>query len=108
MNKFFWAAAAVAVSIIASHPAFAGNAAAGKAKSKACAACHGPTGNSTSGAFPIIAGQQYDYIIQALGDYKSGKRKNPIMAPQAANLSTRDIEDLAEYFSSQTGVYYKY
>ncbi len=30
---------------------------AGKKKAEACVACHGATGNSPSGAFPTLAGQ---------------------------------------------------
>ena len=58
--------------------------------------------------FPQLAGQHADYLVKAMKDYKSGARKNAIMAPQAANLSLRDIEDLAEYFSSQPGLAQKY
>jgi cytochrome c553 len=81
---------------------------AGKEKSKTCAACHGPEGNSASADFPRLAGQHYDYLVKALNDYKSGTRKNPIMAPQAANLSNRDIADLAAFFSQQRGLQVKY
>lgn len=84
-----------------------GDAAAGKAKSATCAACHGADGNSQAADFPRIAGQPADYLVHALTDYKAGVRKNPIMAPQAANLSKQDIEDLAAYFSSQKGLYVK-
>ncbi len=80
---------------------------AGKEKSKPCAACHGPDGNSQSAEFPRLAGQHADYLARALADYKSGARKNPIMAPQAANLSKRDIADLAAYFSHQQGLVIK-
>jgi len=100
--------AAIAAALLASGPAFGGDAAAGKTKSKPCAACHGPDGNSVSPAFPRIAGQYYDYLVKALTRYKSGERKNPLMSPQAANLSRRDIEDLAAYFSQQTGLVTKY
>jgi cytochrome c553 len=90
-------------------PTFAGgDAAAGKAKSQVCAACHGPDGNSATGDFPKLAGQHEDYIVAALSQYKSGKRQNPIMAPQAANLSKQDMADLAAYFSSQQGLQLKY
>ena len=85
-----------------------GNAEAGKAKSAACAACHGPTGVSGVPGFPTLAGQHRDYLYQALRDYKSGKRKNPIMAGQVANLSDADMADLARYFSEQTGLTLKY
>ena len=84
--------------------AHAGNAAAGKEKAKACAACHGADGNSASADFPKLAGQNADYIVKSLQGYKSGTRKNPIMAPMGTNLSQRDMEDLAAYFSSQQGL----
>ncbi|HXF66964.1 MAG TPA: cytochrome c [Burkholderiales bacterium] len=88
--------------------AHAGDPAAGKEKSQACAACHGPDGNSASPEFPRIAGQHYDYLVKALIHYKTGARKNPIMAPQVEKLSRRDIEDLAAYYSSQKGLVTKY
>lgn len=81
---------------------------AGKAKSATCAACHGFDGNSTVSSFPRLAGQQPDYIVHSLKAYKSGKRKNPIMAGQAAPLSGADMADLAAYFSSQNGLTVKY
>ena len=86
-------------------PAFAaGDAAAGKQKSQACAACHGADGNAPTGPdFPRLAGQHYDYLLKALRDYKSGARKNPIMGGQVGGLSTQDMADLAAYFSSQKG-----
>lgn len=81
----------------------AGDAAAGKEKSAPCAACHGADGNSQAPNFPIIAGQYADYLVKTLDDYKSGQRKNAIMAGFAAALSRQDREDLAAYFASQKG-----
>ncbi len=91
-------------------PAFAkGSYEAGKAKSTVCAGCHGADGVSTVPSFPKLAGQNRDYLYQALKDYKAGKRKNPIMAGQVEALSDTDMQDLAMYFSSQQGgVYLKY
>lgn len=82
----------------------AGNPEAGKEKSRTCAACHGADGNSAAGDFPKLAGQHYDYLVNALKDYKSGARKNAIMSPQVANLSPRDFEDLAAFYSRQQGL----
>jgi cytochrome c553 len=82
----------------------AGDAASGKQKSQACGACHGADGNTPTGPdFPRLAGQHYDYLLKALRDYKSGARKNPIMAGQVGGLSPQDMADLAAYFSSQRG-----
>ncbi len=95
--------AGVAALFLAS-AAHGANLEAGKEKSRPCAACHGPDGNSQAPDFPRLAGQHYDYLLKALKDYKTGARKNPIMAPQAANLTPRDMEDLAAYFSHQSGL----
>ena len=88
--------------------AASGNAEAGKAKSTACAACHGADGNSTTALFPKLAGQHRDYLYHSLKAYKSGKRKNPIMTAQVQNLSLADMEDLAAYYSKQKGLVIKY
>ncbi len=85
----------------------AGTAAAGKAKSAVCAACHGMDGNSTDPQYPKLAGQQASYIYRQLVLFKSGVRKNPIMLGMAMPLSNQDMADLAAYFSAQkimTGV----
>jgi cytochrome c553 len=79
-----------------------GDAAAGKTKAAACGACHGVDGNSASGQFPKLAGQNASYIVEQLSDFKSGKRANPIMAPMAKGLSDQDMQDVAAYFASQT------
>lgn len=76
----------------------------GKEKSQQCAQCHGPQGNNTAPQFPRLAGQYADYLVKALEDYKTGARKNAIMAGFAAGLSAQDRKDLAAYFASQTGL----
>jgi cytochrome c553 len=85
-----------------------GDAEAGKAKSATCAACHGENGVSATPSFPNLAGQYSDYLYHSLKDYKSGKRKNAIMAGQVQNLSDQDMADLAAYFSKQKGLSIKY
>lgn len=106
MNKLLWIAGCAA--LLVGGPSLAANPVAGQEKAKTCAACHGPDGNSAAPDFPRLAGQNFDYLVKALSDYKAGERKNAIMAPQAANLSQRDIEDLAAYFSRQHGLVVKY
>ncbi len=80
-----------------------GDATAGQSKSTTCAACHGADGNSAIPTNPVLAGQYESYIVQALTSYRSGTRKNAIMAGFASQLSDTDIADLAAYFSSQAG-----
>jgi cytochrome c553 len=77
----------------------AGDAAAGKIKSATCAACHGANGQGVP-PNPALAGKPAAEQVQALKDYKSGSRANPVMKGMAASLSDQDMEDLAAYYSS--------
>jgi len=92
------------LAVALSGSALAGDPAAGKTKAAACAACHGANGISQAPNFPHLAGQYSDYIVRALKDYKNGKRKNPIMQGQVAQLSEKDMEDVAAYFSHMNGL----
>lgn len=92
-------------SVIAAMPfsAQAGDAAAGKAKAAACAACHGANGIATNPTYPNLAGQNAAYIESALKAYKAGQRAGgqaAIMQGMAASLTDADISNLAAYFSS--------
>jgi cytochrome c553 len=51
-----------------------------------------------------LAGQHADYLAKAIQDYKTGVRKDPIMAGMAAPLTDQDIADLSAYFASQKGL----
>ena len=89
----------------AAMPVAAADLAAGQAKVKEiCQACHGLDGNSQTPDYPKLGGQYPDYLQKALRDYKSGARKNPIMAGFAAALTDKDIENLAAYYASQPAV----
>lgn len=79
----------------------AGDAAAGKSKSAVCAACHGATGTSANAIWPNLAGQKEAYLLKQLKAFKSGARKDPMMAPMAAPLSDQDMQNLAAYYASQ-------
>ena len=88
--------------------AASGDADVGRKKSTPCAACHGQNGVSPSPEFPNLAGQYPDYLQTALTHYKNGKRKNPIMQAQVANLTQKDILDLSAYYAKQKGLDVRY
>ncbi|MFQ5635078.1 MAG: c-type cytochrome [Gammaproteobacteria bacterium] len=77
----------------------------GREKAAVCAACHGPNGVSTTGNWPSLAGQHRDYLRNVLNQYKTGARKDPVMAGQVISLSEEDIADLAAYFSALPGLF---
>lgn len=76
----------------------------GKEKAAVCAGCHGANGVSAMAMYPTIAGQQAEYIVHALEQYRSGERQNPFMSGIAAPLSDDDIAALADFFGAQPGL----
>ncbi len=68
---------------------------------KVCVACHAADGNSATAANPKIAGLNAEYINKQLTEFKSGARKNPVMAGIVKDLSPQDMQNLAAYFSAQ-------
>ena len=106
MKTTMTARVALLASLLLAAPAFAssGDAEVGRKKSEPCKACHGEAGISATADFPNLAGQHADYLTAAISHYKNGKRKNPIMQGQVANLTPRDVADLTAYYSSLPGL----
>ncbi len=73
-------------------------------KAAACVACHGQNGISVNAAWPTLAGQWEDYLLNALKQYRAGTRKDPVMTAQAQLIAEEDLEKLALYFSRLDGL----
>jgi cytochrome c553 len=63
-----------------------------------CTMCHGARGMSQANT-PNLAGQYRGAIYKELADFKSGARSSAIMMPLVADLSDRDMRDLAAYYA---------
>ena len=72
-----------------------------KADETLCTMCH-LGGFSGQNEVPKVAGQQYDYIVQQLLDFKARKRTNDAgsMTSVAQTLNEVDIENLGHYITS--------
>jgi cytochrome c553 len=98
----------LAVALSIALPAVAadkGNAEDGKLKVYTCAGCHGIPGWKNAYPnyhVPKIGGQNFDYLVAALTEYKKGERSHPTMRAQGESLSDQDIRDIATYLSSIT------
>jgi cytochrome c553 len=101
MNEMKKFVAVLALLAMIPASAIAQDAAAGKEKAVICGACHGVDGNSAIPQYPILAGQSARYIYLQLKDFKEGRRKDPLMSPMAANLSRKDMVDIAAYYAAQ-------
>lgn len=91
--------------VAASAQAQQGDAAAGRKKTTMCEGCHGIPGYKSS--FPAVynvpklGGQHAAYLVKALQAYKSGERSHPTMRAIAADLSDKDMLDLAAYYTAE-------
>tara|TARA_Y100001970_G_scaffold185642_1_gene225813 strand:- start:576 stop:1172 length:597 start_codon:yes stop_codon:yes gene_type:complete len=68
----------------------------------ACSACHSPKGlGNAPAAYPLLSGQQPEYVAKALKDYRSGERINEepskIMAAIAYKLDDAEIDALSSF-----------
>jgi len=80
-----------------------GDAKDGRALVYTCGGCHGVSGYENAYPnyhVPRIAGQNYDYLVTALTEYKKGERAHPTMRAQGESLSEEDIRNIASYLSS--------
>ncbi|MDE1933970.1 cytochrome c [Bradyrhizobium sp.] len=71
-----------------------------KIRTLQCQTCHGQNGIAKLPGAPNLAGQPQDYMIAAIGAYKSGERKNDIMNTIAQPLKDADIADVTAYYAS--------
>jgi|SRR5882757_646713 cytochrome c553 len=101
MKRLWILAATISGALAGNAGEAAGNPETGAAKAVVCQACHGANGNSVSPEWPSLAGLGADYIADQLKNFKETKRNNPIMMPNAANLSPDDMADLGAYFDAQ-------
>ena len=66
-----------------------------------CFICHGADGESSSPAFPRLAGQNAAYVARQLADYGSGKRRSSTMQPMVEGLTAADFQALGAWFASR-------
>jgi cytochrome c553 len=66
-----------------------------------CGGCHNPDGNSIIPENPRLAGLNEKYILRQLGDFKAGRRTNPIMGSIIPMVDEKEFKALAGYFSKQ-------
>ena len=80
--------------------AAAGDAAAGKAKARQCAVCHGIDGVAKRPDVPHIGGESDQYLTRQLEAFRAGERHHEQMSIIAAALSDQDIADLVAWYAS--------
>lgn len=64
-----------------------------------CTTCHGTDGHSVGGIPPSLAGQDRNYLVQQLKEFKAGKRPATVMHQLALGYTDEQLELIATYFS---------
>ncbi|HEX7324419.1 MAG TPA: c-type cytochrome [Rhodanobacteraceae bacterium] len=67
-----------------------------------CAACHGKFGHAQIPGAPNLAGQPYQYLLQALHEYRDGQRSVQVMRTAVGALSPKEMQALAHWFAAQS------
>lgn len=67
-----------------------------------CFTCHGTDGRSVNGVPPSLAGQNRDYLLGQLREFRDGKRPATIMHQQAKGYTNEQLELIAGYFAAIT------
>ena len=70
----------------------------------ACTACHSPKGKGNAPAgYPLLSGQQVDYVTKSLKNYRSGERNNDessqMMMAIAYKLDDVEIDALSSFIN---------
>ncbi len=79
-----------------------GNAAAGEPLSAECGACHGAKGISSDSKIPTLAGQDAQYLADAIKAYQDESRQQEAMHNTLVGSSLSDIQHVAAFYSVQT------
>jgi len=71
------------------------------AETAICASCHGANGmGNASAGFPALAGLPVSYLAAQITGFQKGTRANPIMSGVVANLTSAQIEAIADYYAA--------
>ncbi|HYW04193.1 MAG TPA: c-type cytochrome [Gammaproteobacteria bacterium] len=80
-----------------------GNPVRGRDLAATCMGCHGIEGYTVvypTYHVPKLGGQHAQYIVNALEEYKNGKRSFPTMHAQASELTKQQMWDVAAFFQA--------
>jgi len=65
-----------------------------------CKGCHGLDGRGAAPGIPHLAGQNESYLLQALNEYRDGKRIHAALQEIAAHMNEAQARNLAAYYAS--------
>jgi cytochrome c553 len=65
-----------------------------------CERCHGPATDRSTMIVPSLNGQQEEYLLRVMKQYRDGERGNSMMHKMSAGYSDDLLEEIAAYYAS--------
>ncbi|HUJ85742.1 MAG TPA: c-type cytochrome [Burkholderiales bacterium] len=69
-----------------------------------CKGCHGLDGKGLAPGIPTLAAQRYRYLVEAMDEYRQGKRIHVVLRKIAEGLTQAQEHDVLAYYASQPPV----
>ncbi|MCA0406535.1 MAG: c-type cytochrome [Proteobacteria bacterium] len=87
-----------ALVLVAAQPAFAQ----GKQRDLIlqCMACHGDDGIAKDKDVPHLAGQNYEYLLNQMKAFQSGKRPHKEMKVMSRRMDESEMAEIADYYAA--------
>jgi cytochrome c553 len=79
----------------------AGDAIAGEPLSGKCGGCHGKQGHSADAKTPSLAGQDAQYLVKTMKNYRDGGRAHAEMKTMLAGVKDADLAHIAAFYVTQ-------
>lgn len=78
-----------------------GDAVAGEPLSGKCGGCHGKQGHSADAKTPSLAGQDAQYLVKTMKNYRDGGRAHAEMKTMLAGVKDKDLAHIAAFYVAQ-------
>ena len=66
----------------------------------ACAGCHSPNGAGIPAQYPRLSGQNADYLVKTMHDFRDGKRSNSAqMTGVTSKMNDKEIKAVSDYIA---------
>lgn len=86
---------------VAHAPSTTGDAKAGEPLSGKCGGCHGKQGHSADEKTPSLAGQDTQYLVKTMQNYRDGSRAHAEMKTMLAGSKDKNLEHIAAFYVAQ-------
>ncbi|MCZ8182299.1 MAG: c-type cytochrome [Beijerinckiaceae bacterium] len=64
-----------------------------------CMACHGDDGIAKDKDVPHLAGQNYEYLLKQMRDFRAGRRPHKEMRVMSRLMDDQEMQEIADFYA---------